>query len=83
MGRRKINRRANWAKQKTEHEKRGARSRAPDLVGKGSAAVRQPAVGPLTGGPACVGPCVRDTTTGHSTAADLVPPNPLASQGVV
>ena len=24
--------------------------------GKGSAAVRQPAVGPLTGGPACVGP---------------------------
>ena len=33
--------------------------------GKGSAAVRQPAVGPLTGGPACVGP----TCQGHHCRA--------------
>ena len=43
--------------------------RVLDLVGefrgKGSAAVRQPAVGPLTGGPACVGP----TCQGHHCRA--------------
>ena len=34
-------------------------------IGKGSAAVRQPAVGPLIGGPACVGP----TCQGHHCRA--------------